>query len=73
MGHDPGVLPPIPPQLMTADGRLRAAQRPPGQWLREHGITPPPGSFIDESGCDWLEEWPRYVAERIPVAGGERR
>ena len=68
MGHDPGVLPPIPPQLMTADGRLRAAQRAPGEWLREHGVTPPPGSFIDESGRDWLEEWPRYVAERT-VAG----
>ncbi len=72
MGHDPGVLPPIPPQLMTADGRLRAAQRAPGEWLREHGVTPPPGSFIDESGRDWLEEWPRYVAERTPVAGRGR-
>jgi len=72
MGSDPGGLPPIPPQLMTADGRIRTAQRPPGQWLRENGITPPPGSFVDEQGRDWLHEWPRYVAERTPVAGGGR-
>jgi phospholipid/cholesterol/gamma-HCH transport system ATP-binding protein len=69
LGHDPGGLPPIPPQLMTGDGRLRAAQRAPGEWLRQHGITPPPGSFIDETGRNWIEEWPRYVAERTPVAG----
>jgi phospholipid/cholesterol/gamma-HCH transport system ATP-binding protein len=69
MGHDPGALPPIPPQLMTGDGRLRRAQRAPGQWLRENGVTPPPGSFVDEQGVDWLEEWPRYVAERTPRTG----
>jgi ABC-type transporter Mla maintaining outer membrane lipid asymmetry ATPase subunit MlaF len=72
MGHDPGVLPPIPPQLMTADGRLRAAQRAPGEWLRANGVVPPPGSFVDEAGRNWLEEWPRYVAERTPVGGGGR-
>jgi phospholipid/cholesterol/gamma-HCH transport system ATP-binding protein len=72
MGHDPGKLPPIPPQLMTTDGSLRPAQRAPGEWLRANGITPPEGSFIDENGLDWLREWPRYVAERTPVAGGGR-
>jgi phospholipid/cholesterol/gamma-HCH transport system ATP-binding protein len=72
MGSDPGGLPPIPPQLMTADGRIRSAQRAPGEWLRENGITAPPGSFVDEQGRDWLHEWPRYVAERTPVAGGGR-
>jgi phospholipid/cholesterol/gamma-HCH transport system ATP-binding protein len=72
LGHDPGGLPPIPPQLMTADGRLRAAQRAPGEWLRQHGVAPPPGSFVDETGRDWIEEWPRYVAERTPVAGAAR-
>src|SRR3954453_14563857 len=70
LGHDPGALPPIPPQLMTGDGRLRAAQRPPGEWLRANGITPPAGSFVDENGLNWLEEWPRYVAARTPVGGG---
>jgi phospholipid/cholesterol/gamma-HCH transport system ATP-binding protein len=74
MGRDPGGLPPIPPQLMTADGRLRQAQRPPGTWLRENNVTPPPGSFIDEAGVNWLEEWPRYVAERSAAGhlGGAR-
>ncbi len=62
LGHDPGMLPPIPPQLMTSDGRLRRTQRAPGEWLRAHGITPPPGSFVDEMGRNWIEEWPRYVA-----------
>ncbi|REE98101.1 ABC transporter ATP-binding protein [Thermomonospora umbrina] len=61
-GIDPGRLPPIPPQLLTSDGRIRKAQSPPGAWLRAHGIQPPPGSFIDELGRNWLEEWPRYVA-----------
>ncbi|HEX6472501.1 MAG TPA: ABC transporter ATP-binding protein [Streptosporangiaceae bacterium] len=62
MGHDPGRLPPIPPQLMPSDGRVRRTQQPPGAWLREHGITPPPGSFVDDTGRNWVEEWPRYVA-----------
>jgi phospholipid/cholesterol/gamma-HCH transport system ATP-binding protein len=69
MGHDPGKLPPIPPQLMTTDGRIRPGQRAPGEWLRANRVTPPPGSFVDEAGLNWLEEWPRYVAERAPIAG----
>jgi ABC-type transporter Mla maintaining outer membrane lipid asymmetry ATPase subunit MlaF len=72
LGHDPGKLPPIPPQLMTTDGQLRRAQRAPGEWLRANGVTPPAGSFIDENGRDWLQEWPRYVAERTPISGGDR-
>ena len=62
LGHDPGMLPPIPPQLMTSDGRIRRTQRAPGEWLRAHGVTPPPGSFVDEMGRNWIEEWPRYIA-----------
>ena len=38
-------LPPIPMQLVASDGSLRRTQRPPGAWLREHDIVPPPGSF----------------------------
>ncbi|MCW2665571.1 MAG: transporter related protein [Frankiales bacterium] len=44
-GKELGVLPPIPLQLETSDGRPRATQRPPGSWLRENGIVPPEGSF----------------------------
>jgi phospholipid/cholesterol/gamma-HCH transport system ATP-binding protein len=45
-------LPPIPPQLRPSDGGTRRAERPPGQWCREHGITPPPGSSgTDPSGA----------------------
>ena len=38
-------LPPIPLQLSPSDGQPRRTQREPGEWCREHGITPPPGSF----------------------------
>ena len=38
-------LPPIPAQLEPSDGRPRRAQREPGAWCRENGITPPSGSF----------------------------
>jgi phospholipid/cholesterol/gamma-HCH transport system ATP-binding protein len=47
-GTDLPPLPPIPLQLETSDGRRRATQREPGQWCRENGVTPPPGSFGDE-------------------------
>ncbi|HXA60065.1 MAG TPA: ABC transporter ATP-binding protein [Streptosporangiaceae bacterium] len=69
MGHDPGRLPPIPPQLMPSDGRARLAQAAPGAWLRANGIQAPPGSFIDDAGVNWTQEWPRYVAaQQQPVA-----
>ena len=64
LGRDPGYLPPIPPQLMPSNGRIRATQRPPGQWLAEHGVTPPPGSFVDDQGRNWLEEWRRLAASQ---------
>ncbi|GAA1819541.1 ABC transporter ATP-binding protein [Planosporangium flavigriseum] len=38
-------LPPIPPQLPPSNGLPRRAQRPAGQWCRENGVVPPPGSF----------------------------
>jgi phospholipid/cholesterol/gamma-HCH transport system ATP-binding protein len=41
-------LPPIPPQLATSDGRVRESMRPPGSWLREHGVTAPAGSYTGE-------------------------
>ena len=44
-GEELGQLPPIPEQLPTSDGRVRETQRPPGSWLCEHGVVPPPGSF----------------------------
>jgi hypothetical protein len=44
-GEEQAKLPPIPVQLPTSDGRIRNTQRPPGSWLKEHGVVPPPGSF----------------------------
>ncbi|WP_310961130.1 ABC transporter ATP-binding protein [Nocardioides terrisoli] len=38
-------LPPIPLQLEPSNGIPRRGQRAPGEWCREHGVTPPPGSF----------------------------
>ncbi|MDP9863071.1 MULTISPECIES: ABC transporter ATP-binding protein [Streptosporangium] len=65
MGHDPGGLPPIPPQLMPSAGRIRRTQRPPGSWLAANGVIPPPNSFVDERGRNWLEEYPRLVAAHV--------
>ncbi len=45
-------LPPLPPialQLETSNGTPRATSRPPGEWCRENGVTPPPGSFMSSN------------------------
>ncbi len=47
-GHELPPLPPIPPQLLPSDGRPRPTMHPPGEWLRAHGVTPPPGSYVGE-------------------------
>ncbi len=47
-GQELPPLPPIPHQIEPSNGIPRRSQRPPGEWCRENGITPPPGSF-DES------------------------
>ncbi|MQY09514.1 ABC transporter ATP-binding protein [Actinomadura macrotermitis] len=57
-GEAPQTMPaPIQPQLMPSDGRVRPAMRRPGEWLAQHNIKPPPGSFIDDEGRDWLKDW----------------
>jgi phospholipid/cholesterol/gamma-HCH transport system ATP-binding protein len=38
-------LPPIPAQISPTNGLPRRGERPAGQWCRENGVTPPPGSF----------------------------
>jgi phospholipid/cholesterol/gamma-HCH transport system ATP-binding protein len=48
-GHELPALPPIPPQILPSNGVERRTQRPPGAWLKEHGVEPPPGSFAGES------------------------
>jgi phospholipid/cholesterol/gamma-HCH transport system ATP-binding protein len=43
-------LPPLPPiqrQLRPSNGLPRRAERVPGQWCHENGVTPPAGSFTD--------------------------
>ncbi|WGL52011.1 ABC transporter ATP-binding protein [Nocardioides sp. BP30] len=45
-------LPPLPPialQLEPSNGIPRRSQRPPGEWCRANGVTPPPGSFLADS------------------------
>jgi phospholipid/cholesterol/gamma-HCH transport system ATP-binding protein len=44
-GQEMPPLPPIPLQIEPSNGIARRSQREPGAWCREHGITPPPGSF----------------------------
>ncbi|MCU1672845.1 MAG: transporter ATP-binding protein, partial [Frankiales bacterium] len=51
-GEEQAVLPPIPEQLPTSDGRIRNTQRPPGAWLLEHGVVPPEGSFAGLQGVE---------------------
>jgi len=48
-GLDMPPLPPIALQLEPSNGIPRKSQRPPGEWCREHGVTPPPGSFQVDS------------------------
>ncbi|MCA1984323.1 ABC transporter ATP-binding protein [Nocardioides nematodiphilus] len=42
-------LPPIPLQLEPSNGVPRKSQRPPGEWCRQNGVTPPPNSFRADS------------------------
>jgi phospholipid/cholesterol/gamma-HCH transport system ATP-binding protein len=49
-GEEIPPLPPIPPQISPSNGEPRRTQRPAGQWLKENGVTPPPGSFTGEEG-----------------------
>ena len=44
-GQELPPLPPIPLQQEPSNGIPRRSQRPPGEWCKEHGVTPPPGSF----------------------------
>ncbi len=75
-GEELGKLPPIPEQLPTSDGRLRETQRPPGSWLIEHGVVPPPGSFaglgvegLPEASGDGRTGW---TGDTPPTAGAAR-
>jgi hypothetical protein len=52
-------LTPIPQQITHSKGEERRTQRPAGQWLKEHDVTPPPGSFAGEEG---------YGAASVPTA-----
>jgi phospholipid/cholesterol/gamma-HCH transport system ATP-binding protein len=49
-GEELPPLPPIPPQIGPSNGQERRTQRAAGQWLHEHGVEPPPGSFVGEAG-----------------------
>jgi phospholipid/cholesterol/gamma-HCH transport system ATP-binding protein len=43
-------LPPIPPQITPTSGESRRTQRAAGEWLRDNGISAPPGSFTGDEG-----------------------
>ena len=59
---------PIPPQLMPTGGGTRPSMRRPGLWLGAHRVTPPPGSFVDDQGRDWLRDWDALTAGGGPSA-----
>ena len=66
-GEELPPLPPIPKQLETSDGKPRKTQRPPGEWLREHGVTPPPGSYLGD------DDDPEQTQRATVVGGGTTR
>jgi phospholipid/cholesterol/gamma-HCH transport system ATP-binding protein len=68
-GSELPSLPPIPPQILPTDGKPRATMRPAGAWLREHDITPPPGSYMGDMDPD---EWNRGAAAQQDGRGGGR-
>jgi phospholipid/cholesterol/gamma-HCH transport system ATP-binding protein len=47
-GEELPPLPPIPPQIDPSNGEERRTQRKAGAWLKEHNVSPPPGSFTGE-------------------------
>jgi phospholipid/cholesterol/gamma-HCH transport system ATP-binding protein len=60
-------LPPIPVQLQPSDGQPRRAERPPGLWSAQHGVTPPPGSFGGRSKPSLVGLQGREEAFRWPT------
>ncbi|MGN6473153.1 MAG: ABC transporter ATP-binding protein [Mycobacteriales bacterium] len=68
-GEELPPLPPIPPQILPTDGRMRATQRPPGQWLKEHNITPPPGSFTGDGSYGAAAAPAPAARERVEARG----
>jgi phospholipid/cholesterol/gamma-HCH transport system ATP-binding protein len=75
-GKELPPIPPIPLQLLTSEGTMRATQRPPGSWLREHGVVPPAGSFAGADvdvpqGTDGRTGW-NGTTPPAPVSGGGR-
>ena len=47
-GQELPPLPPIPMQIEPSNGMPRRGQRPPGEWCKANGVTPPPGSFEEQ-------------------------
>jgi phospholipid/cholesterol/gamma-HCH transport system ATP-binding protein len=70
-GEEIPPLPPIPPQILPTDGQMRPTQRPPGQWLKENGVTPPPGSFSGEGYAPRSRTRPAAPARKTVTAGSD--
>ena len=64
VGQELPPLPPIPLQLEPSNGIARRSQREPGAWCREHGVTPPPGSFDSEVATASDPRTPAEAARR---------
>lgn len=58
-GYEMPPLPPIALQLLPTNGQVRGNQRPPGEWCRANGVTPPPGSFqgAPAAGAKHAQGW----------------
>ncbi|MGH3739975.1 MAG: ABC transporter ATP-binding protein [Micromonosporaceae bacterium] len=67
-GQELPALPPLPMQLQPSNGMPRRTQRTPGEWCRQHGVTPPPGSF---EGVDIRADQPQGAREPVRPPRGE--
>jgi phospholipid/cholesterol/gamma-HCH transport system ATP-binding protein len=75
-GHELPPLPPIPLQISPSDGSVRGTAREPGQWCRENGVAPPPGSFESQTAAApdaaRREASGRAVPELVPLPPPEQ-
>jgi phospholipid/cholesterol/gamma-HCH transport system ATP-binding protein len=75
-GHELPPLPPIPLQISPSDGSVRGTAREPGQWCRENGVAPPPGSFESQTAAEpdaaRREASGRAVPELVPLPPPEQ-
>ena len=70
-GRELPPLPPIPLQLQPTERSARRTARPPGQWCRDHGVTPPAGSFAPDGHVASTTTPALAAGAGVGASGGE--